>query len=109
MDYISAQVELSGEFINIPTPKCSAPPHSIALTPAELELLIEKTIQNKETIPEEAGIKDTAGKCNGLMWPCTYATNHWTAPLLTEYAKEGCPADCVPSWSREHIIKAIRH
>eukprot|EP00957_Ditylum_brightwellii_P189051 14391578-Ditylum_brightwellii.AAC.1 len=26
-----------------------------------------------------------------------------------EYATKGCPMDCGPSWSREHIIKSIRH
>eukprot|EP00957_Ditylum_brightwellii_P078328 5955878-Ditylum_brightwellii.AAC.1 len=58
MEYISAQVELTGEFSNIPNPKRTPPPQPIALTPAESELLIKKTIQHKENFSEEAEIKD---------------------------------------------------
>eukprot|EP00957_Ditylum_brightwellii_P103318 7874267-Ditylum_brightwellii.AAC.1 len=109
MEYTSMQDELIGEPSNIPNPKRSAPPQSIALMPAGLEWLIKQTIQQEETIPEEAGIKDLVGKYKGLMWSRMYATNHLAAPLLMEYVKKGCPEDCRPSWSRERIIKSIQH
>eukprot|EP00957_Ditylum_brightwellii_P073364 5575778-Ditylum_brightwellii.AAC.1 len=81
MEHMSTQDELTGE-PSKPNPKRTAPPQPIALTPAELEWLIKQTIQQEETIPEEAGIKDVVGKYKGLMWPRMYATNHPAAPLL---------------------------
>eukprot|EP00957_Ditylum_brightwellii_P055598 4213299-Ditylum_brightwellii.AAC.1 len=59
MEYRSTQDELAGEPSNMPNPKCAPPPQPIALTPAELERLIKQTIQQEETIPEEADIKGT--------------------------------------------------
>eukprot|EP00957_Ditylum_brightwellii_P180292 13734222-Ditylum_brightwellii.AAC.1 len=58
MEYMSTQDELTGEPSNIPNPKRAAVPQPIALMPAELERLIKQTIQQEETTPEEAGIKD---------------------------------------------------
>jgi hypothetical protein len=101
---MSTQIQTTRDPIQ-PTKTLAAPPQPIALTPAELDRLVKQTIQQEETIPEEAGIKETVGKYNGLMWPRLYATDHPAAPLLTEYARKGCPVDCGPSWSKERIIQ----
>eukprot|EP00957_Ditylum_brightwellii_P174925 13319755-Ditylum_brightwellii.AAC.1 len=82
MEHMSTQNMLTGESSK-PNPKHTAPPQPIALTPAELDRLITQTIQQEDTIPEEAGIKEAVGKYKGLMWPHMYATNHPAAPLLT--------------------------
>eukprot|EP00957_Ditylum_brightwellii_P068500 5200260-Ditylum_brightwellii.AAC.1 len=108
MEHISTQNKLTGEPSKL-NPKRAAPLQPIALTPAELDRLITQTIQQEETIPEEAGIKEAVGKYKSMIWPRMYATNHPTASLLTEYAAKGCPVNCGPSWSRECIIKAIQH
>eukprot|EP00957_Ditylum_brightwellii_P022486 1696916-Ditylum_brightwellii.AAC.1 len=70
-----------------------APTLAHAATLAEMELLIKTKFQEEQTILEEAGIKAATGECKGLMWPRTYATEHPAAPLLAQYALEGCPVD----------------
>eukprot|EP00957_Ditylum_brightwellii_P113265 8636669-Ditylum_brightwellii.AAC.1 len=75
-----------GQWISIKTPKNKAPAMVHAATPAEMELLIQTTIQEEEAIPVEAGVKNAAGKYKGLMWPRTYAVEYPAAPLLAKYA-----------------------
>ena len=41
------------------------------------------------------------------MWPRTYATHHPATPLLEKYARNGCPVDCGPRWTKEQIEAAI--
>eukprot|EP00957_Ditylum_brightwellii_P155966 11871662-Ditylum_brightwellii.AAC.1 len=74
-----------------------------------MDLLIQTTIHQEETIPEEADIKETVGKYNGLMWPRTYAMDHLAAPLLHNYAEKGCPVDCGPDWSHHQMLTAVKH
>jgi hypothetical protein len=38
------------------------------------------------------------------MYPRTYSKFHAATPLLFDYAKNGCPADCGPDWSKEKIL-----
>eukprot|EP00957_Ditylum_brightwellii_P041772 3163178-Ditylum_brightwellii.AAC.1 len=66
----------------------------VAATPEQMSKLLEGSINREEYIPEEARIKETLSKYNGLMWPCTYSKGHPTEKLLTLYAKEGCPVNC---------------
>jgi hypothetical protein len=42
------------------------------------------------------------------MWPRGIAFTHDAATLLDSYSKTGCPTDCGPQWSTEHIITAIK-
>eukprot|EP00957_Ditylum_brightwellii_P122622 9351186-Ditylum_brightwellii.AAC.1 len=74
------------------------------LTPAKLDLPIQTTIKQEESIPDEANIKETVGMYKGLMWPRTFATDQPAAPLLQNYAKQGCPMDCGPNLSHNQII-----
>jgi hypothetical protein len=36
------------------------------------------------------------------------ALEHAAAALIQAYAKEGCPTDCGPNWTKEHIEAAIK-
>eukprot|EP00957_Ditylum_brightwellii_P152173 11585689-Ditylum_brightwellii.AAC.1 len=101
--------EESGHWISVPTPKSMAPKLAHTATLVEMELLIKTTLQEEQTIPEEAGIKAATGEYNGLMWPWTYTTDHPAAPLLAQYALEGCPVDCGEDWIQAHIEAAIQH
>ena len=42
------------------------------------------------------------------MWPRGIAFIHDAAPLLDSYSRTGCPTDCGPPWTKEHIITAIK-
>ena len=42
------------------------------------------------------------------MCPCPpFAMAHDATPLLEQYAAKGCPVDCGPEWSKEHILLMI--
>ena len=41
------------------------------------------------------------------MYPRQEAKNHPSATRLLEYATVGCPADCGPDLTRDHITKAL--
>eukprot|EP00957_Ditylum_brightwellii_P021749 1640633-Ditylum_brightwellii.AAC.1 len=74
-----------------------------------VELLVQTTILQEKTIPEKADIKEIIGKYNNLMWPRIYATQHPAAPLLQNYAAQGCPVDCRPDWSHHQILTVLKH
>ena len=42
------------------------------------------------------------------MWPQGFTLLHDAATLLESYSRFGCPTDCGPQWSQEHIIAAIQ-
>jgi hypothetical protein len=42
------------------------------------------------------------------MWPRKFALDHDAKPLLSTYAQEGCPVDCGPDWTLEHILIALK-
>ena len=58
-------------------------------------------------IPTEIPVREAIGK-HGLMWPRTYSLDHPAAPMLDEWARNGCPTDCGPDWSQERIEAAIQ-
>lgn len=64
--------------------------------------------KKEESFPLEVPNKETAGKKIGLMWPRTFSTSHPAAPLLDEYANKGCPVECGPDWTSEHIQAAMK-
>ena len=90
-------------------PKTSSPPKRkiLAITPEEQMKSLEKELKNDENFPTEIPIKETIGKC-GLMFPRTFATQHPAAPLLQDYADNGCPVDCGPDWSLQKILDLMQ-
>jgi hypothetical protein len=68
---------------------------------------INELIQSNNLFPPEIPVKTAIGKY-GLMWPRGIALAHDAAPLLNAYSDIGCPTDCGPDWTTEHIIQAIR-
>jgi len=43
------------------------------------------------------------------MTPAPSMKHHPAFDMLLDYASAGCPVDCRPDWSREHIMAAIAH
>ena len=94
----------------LPTPvltSTQAPPPTTpfkqAMGPAEYERYMEEQMRLAQDIPSEVPVKASIGKL-GLMWPQPpYGVGHDAIPLLNLYAKNGCPVDCGPDWSREKI------
>ena len=42
-----------------------------------------------------------------LVVPQKEARQHNAAPLIDSYATNGCPADCGPNWTKDHIEAEI--
>ena len=84
------------------------PPHleKMDLTPDQEKESLLNHIKNNKDIPEDIPIKHTIGKF-GLMWPTKYALDHQANELLSSYAERGCPVDCGPDWTRQHIELAL--
>jgi hypothetical protein len=40
--------------------------------------------------------------------PCALANKHQAALLLSFYSKDGCPTNCEPNWSIQHIEAATK-
>jgi hypothetical protein len=68
---------------------------------------ITTVLNNKNLFPPEVPVKTAIGK-SGLMWPQGIAFLHDAATLLDSYSRVGCPTDCGPQWTKEHIIAAIQ-
>jgi hypothetical protein len=73
------------------------------LTHQELNAIIQRS----EVFPKDVPIKKDMGKLN-LMCPSGKALLHQAAPLLQFYSDDGCPCDCGPNWTPEHILAAIK-
>ena len=88
-----------------PTP----PVHPLlTLTPKEQKASVEKALSDPTLFPPDLpSIKENIGKSD-LMHPRTYAAFHKATPLLYSYAKQGCPVDCGPDWSKETILRLLR-
>jgi len=52
--------------------------------------------------------QSTYPQYQGHMCPNTTASHHPAFNLLLQYATTGCPADCGPKWTKDHIEAAIR-
>ena len=78
------------------------------MTAKEEDAAIWTAFYNKDTIPQETDLKDTIGKIQSLVLPCNHALDHAAAALITSYANDGCPTDCGPDWSQDHIKAAIK-
>ncbi len=68
---------------------------------------LNSIIQQSDVFPKDVPIKQDIGKSN-LMFPSGNAMLHRAAPLLQFYSEDGCPCDCGPNWTPEHILAAIK-
>lgn len=67
---------------------------------------IQKAVEELEATPDQ--VKQKIGKKIQLMKPRTYALQHPAAPMLDQWAEEGCPVDCGDDWTLDMIETAIR-
>jgi hypothetical protein len=71
------------------------------------EIDLKQSISNTTLFPKHIPVKQDIGK-SGLMWPRALANFHSAAKLLHWYSDDGCPVDCGPNWSKQHIIEAVK-
>ena len=79
----------------------------IAMTREEQNAAIRQAFVNNDTIPQEKELKDAIGKIPSLVSPRNEALLHAAAELIDAYSKNGCPADCGPDWTQEHVKAAL--
>ena len=70
-------------------------------------LELNNVIKESTVFPNNVPLKTDIGK-SGLMWPRGLALNHDAAKLLNYYSEEGCPVECGPDWTHEHIQAALQ-
>ena len=96
---------------NTPTkvPSTPAQTQSSSLTPTAHDADKQRinTIRKDENIPNGFNIKQSIGKLK-LMEPRNHCLSHPASALLSDYARNGCPVDCGPNWSLEHIQHLLR-
>jgi hypothetical protein len=90
----------------IPVPKPQETT-KLALNPDQEKEALYNYIKHNSDIPQELPIKTKIGKF-GLMWPRQYALDHNASELLSSYAEHGCPVDCGPNWTSNHILLALK-
>jgi hypothetical protein len=76
---------------------------NLAMSKEEESTQISTALLADDSFPPELPVKETIGKSTPLMCPRTYALDHPAIPLLMTYAREGCPVDCGPDWSKTQI------
>ena len=81
--------------------------HPTDLTPAEFDSILREKVNREPTLPSEIPVKNEIGKL-ALMQPRENALNHPAAPLLQEYATNGCPVNCGDNWSKEQILLLLK-
>jgi hypothetical protein len=79
----------------------------IAMTGEEQNAAIRQAFVNNDTMPHEKELKDAIGKIPSLVTPRNEALLHAAAELIDAYSKNGCPADCGPDWTQEHVEAAL--
>ena len=77
------------------------------MTQKEVNDDLKYQLENDENFPKEIPVKEKIGKLK-LMNPRTYSLKHPAAPLLKQYADNGCPVNCGPDWSKEKIILLLQ-
>ncbi len=87
----------------------SSASQSIALTPEQQRAAIHHAFANDDTVPTDPLIQTAQGKIPSLVQPQKEALAHAAAKLINHYATKGCPVDCGPDWTIEHIEAAILH
>ena len=91
-------------------PQCQMPlpppaaPVKLTSTTEEMAAQLHSSLHTSSAIPPELPVKETIGKCLGLMRPQSkFVGSHAAIPLLQQYTMNGCPVGCVPDWTREKI------
>lgn len=77
------------------------------MTAEEHNAAIHQAFVNDDTIPQETELRNAIGKIPSLVTPQKEALLHAAAKLNDAYAKNGCPADCGPDWTQEHVEAAL--
>ena len=83
------------------------PTNPLALTPEEERASIRTAFYEDDTVPKERILASALGKRPKLVRPTSFAKTHPAAALLDAYST-GCPTNCGPNWSRDHIETALR-
>ena len=83
------------------------PQNPLALTPEEERATIRTAFYEDDTVPKEKILKTALGKRPKLVRLTSFAKHHPAAALLDAYSN-GCPTNCGPNWSQEHIEAALR-
>ena len=91
-----------------PIPHEDRAANPLAMTEEEQNATICAAFANEDTFPQEPDLKEAIGKFHSLVLPRAQALQHTAAPLIQSYVTEGCPTDCGPDWSKDHILAAIR-
>ena len=86
----------------IPVVKPSPSIQTYDMNPKQHNNDITKSLNSNTDFPQEIPVVQNIGKL-GLMWPRNHALQHNATPLLNSYAQSGCPVDCGPNWSKEHL------
>ena len=82
-------------------------PPRFDLTPEQEKNELYKQLRQNKDFPDKIPIQKTIGKL-GLMWPTKFALDHQAEQLLlSAYAVHGCPVDCGPNWTCQHIELAF--
>ena len=81
---------------------------SLTMTAEEQNAAIRSAFANEDTLPKEKDLLDAIGKIPSLVKPTKEALLHAAAALIDAYSEAGCPVDCGPDWTPEHIDAAIR-
>ena len=77
------------------------------MTAEEQNAAIRAAFANEDTLPKEKDLLDAIGKIPSLVEPRKEALLHVAAALIDVYSQDGCPVDCGPDWTPEHIEAAI--
>ena len=77
------------------------------MTPEQQAAAICVALYEEETMTKETDLKLAIGKNAHLVIPQKEAMSHVAEDLITLYAKDGCPADCGPEWTKEHTEAEI--
>ena len=89
-------------------PPIKKPTNPLALTPEEERATIRTAFYEDDTVPKEQILTSALGKHRPkLVRPSLHAKHHPAAALLDVYSN-GCPTNCGPDWSKEHIEAALR-
>ena len=99
--FISLASRASGPTL-APSKNPSPAAKTLAPTPQEATNNLLSAINTDQNIPSDVDVKSNIGKLK-LMDPQQLCMTHPAAPLLQSYANSGCPVDCGPNWSLDHI------
>ena len=89
----------------IPLREKIIPSNKLAMTPDEVNMAIDEAIDKEEAIPTQLPIKDEIGK---TMIPSGFALSHPAAEMIGKWGRQGCPVNCGPDWSHDHIVAALQ-